>query len=35
MTKIIHVPDSIHKKYKRIATDENSTIWQAIARDLS
>jgi len=35
MTKIIHVPDNIHKKYRRIATDEEITIWQAIEKDLS
>ena len=35
MTKIIHVPDNIHRKYKRIATDKNITIWEALEKDLS
>jgi len=34
MTKVIHVSDKTHKKYKRIAADEDITIQQALEKDI-
>ena len=34
MTKVIHVSDPVHKKYKKIAVDEDITIQEALERDL-
>jgi len=35
MTKVIHVSDKIHKKYKKIAVEEEISIGQALERDLA